>query len=258
MHGCMHTCGYACACRHAHIIHMWVCVSMVRCGWMAHHTCGHVCTCACVVLMVPVSGFLCRCLACTHACTSGSICLGFLCRCLGCLGAPRAHGMGHTWGERLLGWCLVCCGSVDHACMCATRACRAHVHTLEGACSHAHIHRREAPAGRVPHGLWIMHACAPHIHTHMQTTYACAWHAHSCCMLITCTHTHTHTHTYMHVWTCIHVLLHAHHIHTHTCIHAYMCNTPRNHTACGCCMHIHLELFNGGITRFKHNAIPLE
>ena len=46
-----------------------------------------------------------------------------------------------------------------------------------------------------------MHVHHTYTHTRMHTTYACAWHAHTCMM---------HTHTYMHVWTCIHVLLHAH------------------------------------------------
>ena len=282
IHARMYACWHAYACRHAHTrtqpicihTHMYVCghtqciygyVSMVQCGWMAYHTCGHVCTCACGgVLMVPVSGFLCRCcqacaclivsLSGTHApqnvsawdsCVAVWVCrmhIAFATRgrsaCWGgascvvdrgsCMQMRHAHVRCCTRGGCLLprshpqegGACWA--GApwvVDHACMCTT-----HVHP---------------------------HACTQHIHVHAMLT-----HAHSCCMLITCTHTHTHTyihaclvacssHTHLHMYAC--------NTHTHACRHAYMCNTPRSHTACGCCIHIHLELYPPRTLQWWHN-----
>ena len=164
-----------------------------------------------------------------HARTSECICLGFPYRCLG---APHARSIHHMWGERLLGWCLMCCGSwIMHAN--APRA-RAALHTrgmpaptltstggkrLLGGCpmgcgSCMHVH----------HTYIHTHACTEHIHVHAMLT-----HAHSCCMLITCTHTHIHacmnmhtclvtcsSHTHLHIYAC------NTHTHTHTHIHVYM------------------------------------
>ena len=165
MYVCMWTCGARVdthACRHAHTIHIYICihtrmyvcghvvhvwthmhtdmhtqsiytqsmcgyVSMVRCGWVANHACGHVCTCARGVLMVPVSDFLCRCLARTHLGVYSPLCLGFLYRCL-CLGAPHARGMHHAWGGVPAGvvpyvlW-------IGGSCMHVRRACVPHAHT---------------------------------------------------------------------------------------------------------------------------------
>ena len=211
---------------------------MVQCGWMAYHTCGHVSlmwTCmhmcmwcfdgAGVWFPVSLSGTH---APIRHARTSECICLGFLCRCLG---APHAQHSPHVGGAPA-GVVPHVLWIVDHACKCTARSVALHTRGAAhagDACSHAHIHRREAPAGRVPHGLWIMHACAPHIYTHT--------HAHNISMCMLCSHmhilvacsSHAHTHTYMHVWTCIHVLLHAHHIHTYTCMHV-------THT------HIHVDM----------------
>ena len=213
------TCGHACACRQAyrHTIHIWVCVH----GTMRVDTCGHVCTCACVVLMVPVSDFLCHCLARAHF----RIYLpGIPVSLSGCATrtqhAPRVGGAPAGVVPRVL-WIGGSC--VHVRCAGATRTCtRAHV---GGVCSHARMHRGEAPAGWVPHGLWIMHACAPHIYTNT--------HAHNICMCMGCSHMHilvecsSHAHT--HTRTCtrtrmdMHACLVACSSHTHTymytCIH---------------------------------------
>ena len=92
---------------------------------------------------------------------------------------------------------------VDHACMCATHA-RACMHT------HTHVHTRSGEhllprthRGRERLLGWYLVGCGSCMHMH-----------------------HMHT-TYICAW------------HAHTCT----CNTLKNHTACGCCMHVHLELY---------------
>ena len=130
---------------------------------------------------------------------------------------------------------------IMHACAPHTHACTQHTH-MHGMLTHAHsccmlVTRTrtctctgEAPAGWVPHGLWIMHACAPHMYTHTHThahTHT-RTHAHPHTRTHTRTHAHTHTHTHTtyacawHARTCT-FLLHAHHTHaithTHVCMH---------------------------------------
>ena len=237
MYACGHTyaCGHACACRHTRTQSIYGYVFMVRCGWMAHHACGHVCTCMCCFdgagVWFPVS------LSRMHApwdLSAWDSCVA--------LSAPRdlsswdscvavsARHVCRTWiylpGIPVSGCAArthVGVGGVPAGVVPHVLRTRAHVRGLP-----AHVHRREAPAGRVPHGLWIMHACAPHIHTHtrMHTTYTCAWHAHTCTFL-----------------------LHAHHIHTHIHVYMHICVThpeTTQHVGAAC------------IARLKHNAIPLE
>ena len=165
--------------------------------------------------MVLVSGFLCRCLACTHL----RIYLpGVPVSLSGC--TTRTH-RAPCMGECLLGWSLMCCGLwIMHAS--APRVRGACVRARAGgACSHAHVHRGEAPARQVPHGLWIMHACAPHVYTHTSTqhmhVHGMLTYAHSCCMLITCTHTHTCM--YGHAYTFCYMLIKYTHTYMYTCIH---------------------------------------
>ena len=80
-----------------------------------------------------------------------------------------------------------------------------------------------APVGRVPHGLWIMHALHhTYTHTRIHTTYACAWHAHTCTFLLHVHHMHTHTH--IHTWMYGHACMSCCMLitYTHTQIHLYM------------------------------------
>ena len=169
---------------------------MVRCGWMVHHASGRVCTCACVVLMVPVSGFLCRCLARTHL----RVCLlpGVRVSLSGC--TTHARHAPHVVG--------VPAGVVPHvlwisgSCMHVRRACMPHVHARGCLLPRSRAQEGGACWAGVP---WVVdHACmcTTHIHTHTHV-HGMLTHAHSCCMLITCAHARTHARTHTH--TCIHV-----------------------------------------------------
>ena len=174
--------------------------------YMHMYSCTHVCMWAHVVRVGTRMCMQAR----THACT--------------------ARGEGACWGDAS---CVVD-RWIMHACVPrlhvhahgGTRRTRAHgVCLLPRSCSRGRVPAPtltctgEAPAGRVPHGLWIMHALHhTYTHTHAHNIRMCMvhgmlTHAHSCCMLITCTH------TYMDVWTCLVACSSYTHTYMYTCIH---------------------------------------
>ena len=170
---------------------------------------------------------------------------------------PRMHARTHAractcaWHARMGAFLL----RAHRSCMHARHACPslAHARTprvpIARACTNARTHTTRT------HSIHMCMACS-HGHvlvacpsrTRMPITHA---HTHSCCMPITHAHAHSccmpiaHAHAHS---CCMHITHARAHARAHT----------RTHTACGCCMHIHLELYNGGITRLKHNATPLE
>ena len=169
-HGHMSVCGHMrCACGHTyagrhghtHTIHIWICIhGMMWVGGASHMW---TCTCACGVLMVLVSGFLCRCLARTHL----RIYLP------GIPVSTRTHHAPHMGGAPA-GVVPHVLWIVDHACICAAHACGTHTCTRGG---------RLLPCSGAQGGgacwvgaPWVVdHACMCTTRIH---TYACTQHMH--------------------------------------------------------------------------------
>ena len=148
---------------HAHMS-IYAYASMHGMMWMG--SASHMYACACGVLPeIPV--LLSGCATCTWPHVGGvprrlpGICLGFLCRGAAWVPAACAH-MHHTWLPAIPVSLL---GGASGGCLWDSCLGAPHAHSMHrtwgGACW----------VGLVPHGLWIMHACVPHVcvHTHART-----------------------------------------------------------------------------------------